>query len=318
MEWADKGKVKWTDSGKEDKPLYSSSDGIFNKVDGIAYVRPSQTEHILTFNSKSGEWAQLPECQVKDTTLAILNGKITTVGGLKKTSDCMPDEHEVRVNKLYSFIQREDEGTKEWEEVLPAMPTKRSQVTAVSTEEKLIVAGGRVNAGPLATVEILDVNTKVWSTSADLPKPFYRASGCVCKGDLYLVGGARDKLDPVSHVFRASISDILQSRSGEVFHPLANIPFKLPSCVSIGGQVLAIGGLQAESEQSQLIPSKFAYRYDPRTDCWQQLDDPMHTPRGRCFAVALSESRLMVVGGYAIQTDVGCTNTVEFANFTKC
>ena len=313
------GKVKWIDRGKEDKPLYSSSDGVFDKVDGIAYVRPSHTEHILTFNPISSEWAQLPQCKVKDTSLAIVDGKLTTVGGLKKKSDCMPNEQEVRVDKLYSLIQREDEGTKEWEEVLPAMPTKRSQVTAVSTEERLIVAGGRVKAGPLATVEILNVNTKEWSSTADLPKPFYRASGCVCNGDLYLVGGARDKPDLVRHVFRASISDILRSGSGEesVFHPLANIPFKLPSCVSIGGQVLAIGGLEAESEQTQLIPSKFAYRYDPSTDCWQQLDDPMNTSRGRCFAVALSESRLMVVGGYAIQYDVGCTNTVEFANLIK-
>ena len=179
-----------------------------------------------------------------------------------------------------------------------------------------------MSQGPLATVEVLNLDTKLWSFAKNLPRPVFRASSCICEDYLYVVGGERDKDKMVRYACRASLSDLLQSSDSTsiqgddepVFCSLEKLPVINPACVTICGQLLAIGGLLSDGRQ--LIPSKFVYRYDPNNDSWQKLDNPMNTKRNRCFAVALSESRLMVVGGYTIQADVGCTDTVEFANLT--
>ena len=307
-------KLEWKFGKEALQKMNSPIDAVI--YNNIAYFRPRLEEDILTYCSTSGEWAKLTTCNVKDTSLAIVRGTLVTVGGIKSETERV-NKRDVRTNDLYSFTS---EG---WEKILPSMSMKRSQVTTVSNEAVLIVAGGRDDSGPLTTVEVLNLDTKVWSFAKNLPQPVFRASSCICGDYLYVVGGERDKDKLVRSAYRASLSDLLQSSDstsiqgddGEpAFCSLEKLPAKNPACVTICGQLLAIGGLQ--SNGYQLIPSKFVYRYDPNSDCWQKLDNPMNTPRNRCFAVALSESRLMVVGGYTVQADVGCTDIVEFANVT--
>ena len=293
--------------------MHSPIDAVFHN--NIAYFRPFREEDILTYCSTSGEWAKLTTCNVKDTTLAIVCGTLVTVGGIKRKTACV-NETDVRTNDLCSFT---GEG---WKTILPSMSMKRSQVATVCNEAVLIVAGGRDVSGPLATVEVLNLDTKLWSFTKNLPQPVFRASSCICGNYLYVLGGDRDKHNMVRYACRAPVSDLLQYSDSSpiqggdepVFCRVEQISLENPACVTICGQLLAIGGLQ--SDQAQRIPSKFVYRYDPNNDYWQKLDTPMNTPRNRCFAVALSESTLMVVGGYTIQADVGCTDTVEFANLT--
>ena len=288
--------------------MHSPIDAVF--YNNTAYFRPRYEEDILTYCATSKEWAKLTTCSVKDTTLAIVRGTLVTVGGIKHKT-ARVNETDIRTNELYSFT---GEG---WKKFLPSMSSKRSQAATVCNEAVLIVAGGRGDSGPLATVEVLNLDTKMWSFAKNLPKPVFRASSCICGDYLYVVGGERVKDKPVRNAYRASLSDILQSNDSTsipVFCSLEKVPVKNPACVTIRGQLLAIGGLQSDGRQQ--IPSKFVYRYDPNNDCWQKLDNPMNTPRNRCFAVALSESRLMVVGGYTFLADIYCTDTVEFANLT--
>ena len=306
-------KLEWTIGKEAPRRMNSPIDAVIN--DNIVYFRPRYEEDILTYCFTSGEWAKLTTCNVKDTTLAIVRGTLVTVGGIKRKTTRVY-ERVICTNELYSFTS---EG---WEKLLPSMSMKRSQVATVCNEAVLIVAGGRVDSGPLATVEVLNLDTNMWSFVKNLPQPVFRASSCICGNYLYVVGGQRDKDKLVRNAYRASLSDLLQSSDptsiqgdGEpVFYRLEKVPVKNPACVTIRGQLLAIGGLQSDGRQQ--IPSKFVYRYDPNNDYWQRLDNPMNTARNRCFAVALSESRLMVVGGYTVQYDVDCTNTVEFANLT--
>ena len=51
------------------------------------------------------------------------------------------------------------------------MPTKQSHTAAVTTKQHLIVAGGDSGLNPQDTVEVMDVQTLVWSTAASLPHP---------------------------------------------------------------------------------------------------------------------------------------------------
>ena len=101
----------------------------------------------------------------------------------------------------------------------------------------------------------------------------------------------------------------MQGGNESVFCHLKDLPLRTAACVSVGGEVLAIGGLV-----SAFKTSKSVHRYDSLKNVWEELKHSMIVPRSRCFAVALSESRLMVVGGYTIEADVGCTDSIEFAN----
>lgn len=307
-------KLDWEDGGKSTQKMYSPLDTVI--CNDIVYFRPCRSEDILTYCSITGKWTKLTSCIFEDTTLTIVRGTLVTVGGIKKEAE-RENERDIRTNDLYSFT------AKGWEKVLPSMSEKKSQVAAVCNGKVLTVAGGRGDLGRLATVEVLNLDTKLWSFAASLPQAVFRASSCICGDYFYVLGGERDKDKPSKYVFKASLSDLLQSSDPSsigssdeepVFREVEKLPVKNPACLAIHGQVLAIGGLKYD--QFQQIPSEFAYKYDPSIDCWQQLDNPMSTPRNRCFAVALSETRLMVVGGYTIQPDVGCTNTVEFANIT--
>ena len=184
-------------------------------------------------------------------------------------------------------------------------------MTAVSTEEVLIVAGGRGDSGPLETVEVLNLGTKQWSFAANLPKAVYRASGCICGDYLYVLGGERDIYSPVKYVFRASISDFCKGGNELIFCCVADLPLDNAACVSVRGEVLVIGGLVSAFETSKLV-----YRYDSLNG-WQELNSSLTTPRSRSYAVALSQSKLIVVGGYTIEADVGCTDSIEFADLVN-
>ena len=72
------------------------------------------------------------------------------------------------------------------------MPTKRYTTAAITTKHHLIVAGGksgRSNYLNTCTVEVMDIQTLVWSTAASLPHPYSRLSAAICGDHLYMLGG---------------------------------------------------------------------------------------------------------------------------------
>ena len=55
-------------------------------------------------------------------------------------------------------------------------------MTAVTSKEHLIVAGGvtgAFSATCIGAVEVMTVKTRVWSTVASLPHPYSRTSGTI-------------------------------------------------------------------------------------------------------------------------------------------
>jgi hypothetical protein len=54
------------------------------------------------------------------------------------------------------------------------MPTKRTHTAVITTSEYLIVAGGESGWNVLDTVEVMHIQTLVWSTAASLPHPYTR------------------------------------------------------------------------------------------------------------------------------------------------
>ena len=147
--------LNWRDGGKA--PLGMSRGAAV--VDGdMAYFMNWADGEVCSYNISSKKWSKLPKCPYVYSSLAIIIGQLTAIGGCEMVFD--KDTH---TNKLLSLPG--------YKEVFPAMPTKRWDATAVTSKEYLIVAGGTVglsSADRLNTVEVMDNKSLVWSTVASL------------------------------------------------------------------------------------------------------------------------------------------------------
>ena len=295
-------RLNWTQGRKAPCGMSRSTDAV---VDGsVAYFRPSGTEQVHAYNSSTDTWSRLPDCRTTNTTLAIVNGLLTTVGG------------EVGGNNNNKLISLTGEGRdRKWTEVFPHMTTKRDRVIAVTTGRALIVAAGYEDRGGLTTVEIMNTDTRQWSTAADLPQPMVSASATVCGDRIYMCDG--------KSVITCSLPALLQSCSPKIFEaqpstpspqgPVwsvdADLPVKQSTLVSINNRLLAIGGYDSHYKSTTAVRL-----YNSVNNSWQTISH-LSTCRWQCFAVVLPNNRIMVVGGYAtILLLSSKISTVEFAS----
>ena len=72
---------------------------------------------------------------------------------------------------------------------------------------------------------------------------------------------------------------------------VADLPVKRSTCVSFQGRLLVIHG-----EISLDEPSTVMYVYNPITDYWK-INSHVTIPRCKCYAVAVSENQVFVIGG---------------------
>jgi N-acetylneuraminic acid mutarotase len=170
------------------------------------------------------------------------------------------------------------------------MPTKRVQSTALCTGTVLIVIGGNAKDGsPLKSVEIMNTVTKQWSTAADLPaQPAAYAPVAVCGECVYIVGNSSMNTSSLATL----IQSFLKKGDTSVWNEVAAPPVKCTTCVSIYGQLLAIGGMNSEAESTTAI-----HMYNSTADSWEVISH-MGTPRLDCIAAVhvLPNNQLMVHG----------------------
>ena len=293
-------RLNWTQGRKALCKMSRSTDAVVNV--SVAYFRPGGTGQVHAHNSTTDTWSRLPDCRTERTTLAIVNGLLTTVGG-RVGSDYS--------NKLFSLT---GEGRdRKWTEVFPPMTTRRAWVIAVTTGRALIVAGGQDRGYP-AAVEIMNTDTRQWSTAADLLQPMSSPSATVCGDRIYM--------SKKKSVITCSLPALLQScrpkifeaqpstpsPQGPVWSTVADLPVKRSTLVSINNRLLAIGGCDSDDK-----PTTAVHLYNPVNNSWQTISY-LNTPRGLCFAVVLPNNRIMVVGGLTTGSLDSKTNTVEFAS----
>ena len=269
-------------------------------VDGnTAYFRPGGLSRVYSYQNILGneQWSRLPDNPNKGFSLAVIDGLLTSVGGWNSRGP---------TNTLLSVTGEGER--KKWSEVFPCMPTPRGLTACITTEKALVVAGGEA-VGDLATVEVMDINTKQWTTVCPLPQKLRLPSGIVCGDSLYLAGGLIGCLWSKS-VFTCSLPDLWQPETlgsrirrtltrSNVWKEISSLPVTRSTLASFGGHLLAIGGNDSGN------PTTDVYRYDSHTDSWHVISQ-MKNKRSQCLAVTLSEDRLIVVGGWTrigISTD---------------
>ena len=167
-------------------------------VDGnTVYVINRRTVNIYSYDVISDNWSHLPDCVHMNGSIAVINGCLTTVGGVSYPNYS---------NELLSLTGKGS--GRRWTQQFPPMPTKRRWTTSLCTGTALIVAGGEGVGGMLSTVEVMDTETHQWSTAADLPQPMYWTSAIICGDQLYMLGGAEGSCY-VKSVYTCSVSALL-------------------------------------------------------------------------------------------------------------
>ena len=308
--------LRWREAKKAPCKMDRGPNAI---VDGdMVYLRVAGCRNIYAYKSTDETWDKLPECETQYCSLAVVNNLLTTIGGR--------DSGDKVTNQLFSLT---GEGrSKTWREVFQSMPTKRSSSVAVCTGQALIVAGGFINQDrkTLRTVEVMDIDTKEWSSAADLPEPLYRASITICQDRIYIIGGWSGGAATKS-VYTCTLTDLFlscRSRSlGErlaqslsltsparstVWDKVADLPVTQSTCVTLHGRLLAIGG--ADSRNG--TPTSDVRIYHPTSNTWEVISK-MKISRWYCFAAVLPSNKLMVVGGRTTSSVSSETDSVEIA-----
>ena len=252
---------------------------------------------VCSYNSIAQKWSNLPKFSHKNASLAIVKGLLTAIGGEKNSA---PD------NKLFTIP---NDRSKKWVEQFPPMPTKRSHTAAVSTKEYLIVAGGKSGSNPLNTVEVMDIQSLVWSTAATLPYPYAWASATICGDHLYILGGFKEGDTMTKSVLTCSLTKLLQSHSetssDSAWHRITDIPVYSTTCAAVNGEVVAAGGRDAEGKTTSAV-----YKYNPATDSWDIISN-MPTARTYCLVAVLPTKEVMVVGGFTSKLYSSFVDKVE-------
>ena len=275
------------------------------------YFRPWGSTNIHEYDSTNNSWNQLPDCLYEYSALAFVCNLLTSIGG-EKDGQCTA--------QLLSLTWKSTGS--EWMKNLPCMPTKRKNPVTTTTGKFLIAAGGIQAGRYLTKVELLDTETKLWTTAADLPEPLFNASVTICKGHLYMLGGNKQPGHPTATVLSCEVHSLLKSscdlQEEPVWSRLADLPVERSSCVAMCGHLIAVGGQKSSTNYFSTLPSgtnslsSSVYIYNPAINTWSIIGD-IGAPLSECYAAALSGNKLMVLGGNRKQgvTDKVIIGTVD-------
>ena len=262
------------------------------------YFRPGGSFSVYSYQSILGNerWSRLPDNPNEAFTLAIIDGLLTSVGGRDSRGP---------TNTLLSLTGEGER--KQWSEVFPPMPTPRYSTACITTDQALVVVGGNAHDG-LDTVEVMDINTKQWTTVCPLPQKS-SLSVIVCGYSLYVAGGFIGGFirgSGSTFVSTCSLPDLFQPktlgsrirRRSNIWKEISSLPVTHSTLASFRGHLLAIGG-----EDDSGNPTSNVYRYDSHTDSWHVISQ-MKNKRSYCMAVTLPEDRLVVVGGWTDRVEI--------------
>ena len=259
----------------------------------ITYFRPSLSKKVYMYQNSLGkeQWSELPDNPNENFGLVVIHAHLTSVGGVNNVS----------TNTLLSLTEEDER--KQWSKIFPPMPTPRQAAACITTEEFIIVAGGHTD-DLLDTVDVMNINTKKWTTVTSLPRELSELSGVICGDTLYLAGGVQHVFLPSRSVFSCSLSNLLPtsslgsrlrrtlSQSQNVWKQIKPLPVVVSTLASFNAHLLAIGGWT-----DSMNPTSDVYRYDFHTDSWDVVSQ-MKNKRSLCFAVTHPKYHLIVVGGF--------------------
>ena len=277
-------KLIWRDGPKAPETMPRGSVA----TDGtMVYCNGRDSTSVHQYHSDTQQWRTLPDLPHLLSTLVMANSKLTSVGGLNPSG---------ATNSLFS-LTGEDRDRK-WSQHFPPMTTKRCLTAAICHGCSLIIAGGNDGHNRLATVEVLNMDTQLWSFAGSLPHPFSDATTSICGERLYLLGGCGQSGLLTHLVLTCTISKLLLScqklSQFTIWQHVTDAPYKASSCATLCGQLVVVGAYDEANKDTTTVRA-----YDESTDSWLAME-AMKTPRYRALVASLHDNTMLVIGGLGL------------------
>ena len=251
-----------------------------------AYFTPDNSISVYSYEWNTEQWKELPLCPYRNSALIMIDGELTTVGGVSGSE---------YTNKLFTLRWGQ------WVEEYPPMKTARSDPAAVSTSDGdyIIVIGGWDGGAVTATVELFQVKTRQWYELLKLPNPFIHPSATICGNQLHVIH-AYDGYSCSLQALPSSDEPITPQSLPDLISwtPLPRLPVLCSTAATLSGQLVIIGGRQGESQ----VNSRSIYQLVEGR--WVEIGS-MTSGREWCLSVSPSPDRVMIVGG------LGANDSVE-------
>ena len=281
------------------------------------YCQHVRLQKIYLYQGSSQAWFQVPDCPYQYSSIANVNGRLTTIGGGNDTAKTVFGLPVFGggsyTNKLFCL---EENG--KWNETLPPMPTKRRGTISLCTGQHLVVIGGEGERNvALAIVEVMDTRTRQWSTASHLPELKIGPSATIVGNHIYIVSGKTLHGKETNSVYMCSIGALVESyqeskeetAAVNVWKRIPDLPVTMSTSVTLCGRLLAVGGRDINNKSTSAV-----HTYNPATNTWEIVGH-MTEARHLCVAAVMNGSQLLVVGGV---TDGGMiTDSVEIANIIQ-
>lgn len=265
-------------------------------INGKVYCRPGVAADFIAddkddryivycYDPPQDQWTTLPPIPVRCFGLGQTDDKLITVGGLKKGGNTMTKE-----------VHTYDERSKKWKQKIPPMPTARCAPGVLSIHEQsaLVVVGGFIaeRCEYLTVVEIFKQDTLQWYRSDPmLIASRFDSSITIIDNTCYILGGQYgvEKFHDKAHY--ASVDDLLRKavpahrtvhmRGGGIvvqqtesaWKKLPNTPTYGPATATLGGNLIAIGGVTYAKLGFSTNNCSAVYMYTPSSECWIYIGD---------------------------------------------
>ena len=288
-------KVRWREGPAAIEGMKRASNAAVSTHNNVAYVLPYNNHDttVHKFDIATSLWSKMKSFPYRKCSLTIIKDLPVVIGGygLRGCS-----------NSLFSFTGEPGK----WTKIFAPMPTARANPSAIVIGESLFVIGGEdTHERPLAAVELMNTETHQWHILVPLPEPLVNASIVACNSQIFVLGG-RGRMNKASKsVYTCSLESLLSNQLN-VWQKIANLPLSESTCVSLHGQVLAIGGIDATNQSGKSV-----YMHEQATNSWKAIAGEMLSERHSCFVAVLPDNQLMVVGGVVANNQ---TNSVEFGS----
>ena len=255
---------------------------------------------VQAYNIDRKIWSYLPPAPQLHSEAVAIDNKLVLIGG-EEAASCT-------VTNLVSTWTGHH-----WEQILPAMPTKRIRPGVTTYGTLVIVAGGWADVKTLlCSIDVLDTNVCQWWTpvSLQLPQPMSVLTITTCGNYIYVASafvhcdtGTADFMTSKS-VWQLSMSTVdnvlTNANQSQPYQwtQIANIPNYCSTLLQGTTHLVAVGGHNSLDQPTSEIAI-----YNPHTNKWSTVGH-LRSPRARCSVVSFSGASFLVVGGCSNIKDV--------------
>ena len=257
----------------------------------LATYRPEDATSVDLFDPGKGRWSTtdpMSSERLGPSAVALDDGSVLAVGG-----GLVPD-HSAGISRPGPATERWSSGKHRWSASGKMHQARFDQTATLLADGMVLVAGGEGTLRALSSAELFDPTTATWSDAAAMLEPRARHQAVRMPDGRVLVAGGYGANGITGSAEIYDPGNATWTTAGQM--SVARDRFAL--VVLPDGRVVALGG-GGPAGGDPYAPLDNVDIYDPATNTWAAAT-PMPEPRWGLAAVALTDGRVVVIGGDSV------------------